>query len=107
MKRKMKKPHKRIDAEKRTVERMVRLYCSKKEENTSTCNVCEELILYAHKRLSACPFGENKPTCKRCSIHCYRPDMRERMRAVMRYAGPHMLFHHPIDTLKHAWQSLT
>ena len=27
--------------------------------------------------------------------------MRERMRAVMRYAGPRMLFYHPLDAIVH------
>lgn len=94
---------KRIAREKRTVERMVRLYCRKNEGHDFLCPACEELLVYAHKRLSVCPFGDNKPTCKRCPIHCYKPDMRERMRAVMRYAGPRMLFYHPIDAIVHLW----
>lgn len=94
---------KRISREKRTVERMVRLYCRKNERHNSLCPACEKLLVYAHKRLSACPFEDNKPTCKRCPIHCYKPDMRERMRAVMRYAGPRMLFYHPLDAIVHLW----
>lgn len=75
----------RIKQEKQTVERMVRLYCRKKEGNKQLCPRCEELLGYAHIRLSRCPFGENKSTCRQCSIHCYKPEMKERMREVMRY----------------------
>ena len=74
----------RIEQEKQTVERMVRLYCRKKEGNKQLCPRCEELLGYARIRLSRCPFGENKSTCRQCSIHCYKPEMKERMRAVCR-----------------------
>lgn len=73
-----KKP--RITQEKRTVEIMIRLYCRKKEKNATLCPECEELLRYAHARLDHCPFGEKKSSCKKCSVHCYKPAMRERMR---------------------------
>ena len=94
----------RIEQEKQTVERMVRLYCRKKEGNKQLCPRCEELLGYARIRLSRCPFGENKSTCRQCSIHCYKPEMKERMREVMRYAGPRMLLYHPVAALRHLWQ---
>ena len=94
----------RIEQEKQTVERMVRLYCRKKEGNKQLCPRCEELLGYARIRLSRCPFGENKSTCRQCSIHCYKPEMKERMRKVMRYAGPRMLLYHPVAALCHLWQ---
>mgnify|MGYP000223040950 CR=1 FL=1 len=67
----------RIEQEKQTVERMVRLYCRKKEGNKQLCPRCEELLGYARIRLSRCPFGENKSTCRQCSIHCYKPEMKD------------------------------
>ena len=62
------------------------------------------ILGYARIRLSRCPFGENKSTCRQCSIHCYKPEMKERMREVMRYAGPRMLLYHPVAALRHLWQ---
>lgn len=97
----------RIKQEKQTVERMVRLYCRKKEGNKQLCPRCEELLGYAHIRLSRCPFGENKSTCRQCSIHCYKPEMKERMREVMRYAGPRMLLYHPVAALRHCGKSMS
>lgn len=91
----------RIRREQRTVERMVRLYCRQAEGHAELCPVCHELLDYARARLARCPHGAAKPTCQRCPIHCYRPDMRERMRRVMRFAGPRMLFHHPVAALRH------
>lgn len=91
----------RIGREQRTVAQMVRLYCRHDEGNEELCPSCRELLDYAVLRLSRCPHGERKPYCQHCPIHCYRPEMRERMRRVMRYAGPRMLWHHPVAALRH------
>ena len=66
----------------------------------------KELLEYADSRLSKCRFGENKPTCRRCPVHCYRPEMRRQMQDVMRYAGPRMFFHHPIIAIRHISREL-
>lgn len=94
----------KIEQEKRTVERMIKLYCQLKEGNGVLCENCCELKDYALKRLDNCPFGENKTSCKRCKIHCYKPEMREKIREVMRFSGPRMLLHHPIDAIKHIFR---
>ena len=94
----------RIEQEKKTVERMVRIYCRHKEGNKVLCDDCKKLFEYAHKRLSDCKFGEQKSTCKQCPVHCYRPDMKQKIREVMRYAGPRMLLFHPWAALRHLWQ---
>jgi hypothetical protein len=56
---------------------------------------------YAFERLRKCPFQEKKSTCANCAVHCYKPVMRERVRVMMRYAGPRMLLRHPILTILH------
>ncbi|WP_373125629.1 nitrous oxide-stimulated promoter family protein [Bacteroides sp. HPS0048] len=94
----------RIDREKRIVELMIRLYCRKKEKNKCLCLQCEELLRYAHARLDHCPFGGNKSSCKQCTVHCYKPVMRERMRQVMRFSGPRMLLYAPWEAIKHLFQ---
>ncbi len=94
----------RIEQEKKTAERMIRLYCRGREGGDRLCPECAALLEYARQRLSRCPFGERKPTCRRCPVHCYKPDMRERMRRVMRYAGPRMLLHDPVAALVHLWR---
>ena len=83
------------------VELMIRMYCRMKEGNRELCPDCLELIDYAHARLSHCKFGEQKTTCKKCPVHCYKPEMRERIRNVMRWSGPRMIFHHPVLAIKH------
>jgi hypothetical protein len=86
----------RIMREKRTVRAMVRLYCRGHHGGGGgPCAECGELLRYALGRLDACRYGERKTTCRTCPTHCYRRSMRERVRAVMRYAGPRMLLRHP------------
>jgi len=34
-------------------------------------------------------------------IHCYKPGHKARARMIMRFAGPRMLFRHPLLTLAH------
>ncbi len=88
--------------EQRTVEAMIELYCQGQHSTTAgLCPDCQELRSYARQRLQRCPFQEGKTTCAKCPVHCYKPKMREQIRAVMRYAGPRMLYRHPIMTLQH------
>ena len=90
-----------IENEKTTVSQMVRLYCRSHHDSRELCEQCRELLGYALSRLDLCRFGDSKPTCKNCPIHCYKPSMRGQMRRVMRYAGPRMLWHHPLTALRH------
>ena len=92
-------PH--IEEEKRTVRLMIGLYCSHHHVGDGMCDECRSLAEYCDQRLDHCRFGEHKPTCKKCPVHCYKPAMRERIRQVMRYSGPRMLFRHPIASIKH------
>ena len=94
----------RIEREKVTVSLMIRLYCRRKEGNKNLCAQCSELGEYAHKRLSACRYGDQKTSCKKCPTHCYRKDMREKIREVMRFAGPRMILHHPLEAIRHMLQ---
>ena len=70
------------------------------------CPECAALLDYAHRRLDSCRFGNGKPSCRKCPVHCYRADMRERIRTVMRWAGPRMIFHHPIAATRHLLREL-
>jgi hypothetical protein len=60
-----------------------------------------ELSVYADQRLDHCPYGEGKPTCQNCPIHCYQKEQRKRIKEVMRYAGPRMIWHHPLMAVRH------
>lgn len=96
----------RIAEEQQVIRQMIQLYCQQKEGHTTLCDNCRELLEYATQRLEHCRYGATKPTCRKCPIHCYRPDMRTRIQAVMRWAGPRMLFHHPLAAVKHLLREL-
>lgn len=91
----------RIDREKYVIGIMIQLYCRGCEGNTELCDDCAQLMAYAIDRLDRCPQQGHKPTCRRCTIHCYSPAMRERIRKVMRYSGPRMLWYHPLVAVRH------
>ncbi|MEN6622892.1 MAG: nitrous oxide-stimulated promoter family protein [Smithella sp.] len=93
---------KRLRRELKTIRAMIMLYCRSQHEKKGTlCADCKTLLTYAAKRLDKCPYGEDKPVCDICSIHCYKPVMRKRVRDVMRYAGPRLLWHHPLLAIRH------
>lgn len=87
--------------EARTVLAMIRIYCRAVHGGGEPCQACQGLAAYALRRLTCCPFGEEKPTCANCPIHCYRPQPREAMRQVMRFAGPRMFWRHPLLAIFH------
>lgn len=97
----------RIEEEKKTVEAMIRLYCLKYEKNKELCSKCRELIEYANARLDRCKFGNSKTTCQNCPVHCYRKDMRDKIREVMRFAGPRMILYHPVMAVLHLVRTFT
>lgn len=95
---------KRAESEKSVVELMIRMYCQHKEHNHELCRECSELLDYALQQLDRCKFGISKPTCRKCPVHCYRQDMRARIRTVMRWSGPRMLYYHPLTAIRHLWR---
>lgn len=90
------------DRERRTIFAMVEIFCQAHHaRHGQLCDGCQELYDYAMFRLGKCPFGPDKPVCAKCPIHCYRPEMREKIREVMRFSGPRMLLRHPGMALAH------
>ncbi len=91
------------EREKRMVTEMIALYCRKNygTKKGVLCPDCMALTQYACTRSDKCPFIETKTFCSNCKVHCYRPQMQEKIRTVMRYAGPRMIFHYPAAALRH------
>ena len=98
----------RVERERRTVAAMIHIYCHGQHGTSgeTLCEACQELQTYANQRLANCPFQEGKTTCARCPIHCYKPEMGQKIKTVMRYAGPRMLLRHPIMALQHLLDGL-
>ncbi|MDF7801469.1 nitrous oxide-stimulated promoter family protein [Pontiellaceae bacterium B1224] len=95
-----------IYSEFRTIEIMIRLYCRKRHgSRKALCADCARLLAYAAERIEKCPFGADKPVCNQCTVHCYKPEMRERVKEVMRYSGPRMLLRHPVLAIRHLIRS--
>ena len=94
--------HSFSETELQTAEVMIEIFCHGHHGNKEgLCPECRKLLDYAAQRLDKCPLRDNKPKCSTCPVHCYKPAMREKIREVMRYAGPRMLFRHPLLAGKH------
>jgi hypothetical protein len=92
----------RLRRERATLAAMIACYCRGVHGPApALCASCRELLDYATARLERCPFQEEKPTCAKCPIHCYQPQRREQVKAVMRYAGPRVFWRHPILSVRH------
>ena len=99
-------PGKRIDREKICVEKMIMIYCKAKHRKGKViCEDCQALLDYACKRLDRCKFGEHKPVCLHCPIHCYTLNMRNKIKDVMQFSGPRMIYKHPILAVLHLLDS--
>lgn len=102
----MKSVESKREREKQMVSLMIAIYCKgnhkdsgKKKEGL--CTECAELDAYAGMRSDKCPFIETKTFCSNCTVHCYKPEMREKIRRVMRYSGPRMLLYRPGAAIRH------
>jgi len=91
-----------------TVLLMIEIYCKGKHKSKNAlkgkenlCSECKKLSEYVYERISKCPFMKEKTFCSLCRVHCYKPEYREKIRNVMRYAGVRMLKYHPILAIKH------
>ena len=94
--------HPRLARELKTIDAMIGIYCQRQHgTKNGLCPACREILAYATVRLEKCPFQSEKPTCANCTVHCYRSDMRERVRDIMRFSGPHMSYRHPILAFMH------
>jgi hypothetical protein len=102
----------RLLREHETFRCMARIYCVHHHQRQrqcaggGLCPDCENLMQYTERRLEKCPYGENKPTCANCPIHCYKPAQREMARDIMRFAGPRMPWRHPLRALAHLYDKL-
>lgn len=100
---------KRREQEKKAVSLMIGIYCRGNHgtKKGQLCDECRELDEYARMRSDKCPFMETKTFCSNCRVHCYKPEMREKIRQVMRYSGPRMLLHNPVMAIHHVVSTMT
>ncbi len=93
--------------EQEVVSQMIGIWCHARHGTArgELCDECAELEAYARARSERCPFMETKTFCSTCHGHCYRAEMRERIREVMRFSGPRMLLHRPVMACRHVVES--
>ena len=86
----------RTEREKMTVNSMIALYCKGHHHTMNgLCEDCANLVEYSNTRLDRCKFGNKKPVCSQCPVHCYKPDRRTKIKEVMRFSGPRMMLYRP------------
>lgn len=94
----------------RTVSQMIAMNCKGQGHADRTrvahcgaaiCAACAELDAYAMLRTQRCRSMEENVTCEECGNRCYAHEQRELIRQAMRYAGPRMIFVHPLAAIRH------
>jgi hypothetical protein len=86
----------------------IQIYCDTKhkdrtkkiENEVSLCKECHEVLSYSSWRREICPL-DPKPTCKKCKIHCYIPEQREKIKEIMRHSGKVLIKRGRLDLLLH------
>lgn len=93
---------KRIKKDAKLLKNFIEAYCRVKHntEGKSLCDDCRDLLEYALKRDEKCPLNP-KPKCKDCKIHCYKPEMRNKIKDVMRFSGIYYIKRGRLDYLFH------
>ena len=83
---------------------MIKYYCRKNHKARELCSECAALAEYSKKRTDHCPFVGTSTYCSGCKIKCYSDKMRSKIKNVMRYSGPRMVFSHPLLVLGHLFK---
>jgi hypothetical protein len=88
-------------------ERFIEVFCRQKHKaeraaagvgKGGLCDDCRELLDYSAERLARCPM-DPKPKCKDCTVHCYKPEYRQRIREVMKFSGLYFVKRGRVDWL--------
>lgn len=92
----------------KTVQEMIRMYCHAMHSTTNDelCGDCMNLLTYAEQRIDKCFYGDDKPVCSKCTVHCYKPEMREKIKEIMRYSGPKMMWKSPVLSLRYMYRKI-
>lgn len=98
----------KLEREQETILKMVKIYCDGFHRSSNgLCSECQELAKYAIECVMRCRYGEDKPACGLCPTNCFREDSYTRIAAIMRYAGPRMLYKHPLLAFRHVLDAVS
>lgn len=91
----------------KTVAEIIKIYCHGHRHLRATgkelCPECQKMSEYALVRLAKCPRMDIKTFCSVCPVHCYGREEAVKIREIMAFGGPRMLWKHPWMTLRHIW----
>ncbi|MEN6463345.1 MAG: nitrous oxide-stimulated promoter family protein [Syntrophomonas sp.] len=92
----------------KTLKKMIMIYCQKMHGSgqDELCPKCKKLLNYAEMRVDKCIYGDNKPVCSKCKVHCYKPEMREEIKQIMKYSGPRMIFISPLLSIRYMYRKV-
>jgi predicted amidophosphoribosyltransferase len=97
----------KLEREKVTILKMVKIYCARfHKPDGELCAECQDLAEYAVECVMRCRYGEDKPACGLCPTNCFSGDSYTRIAAIMRYAGPRMLYKHPLLAFSHIYDAV-
>jgi hypothetical protein len=81
--------------EKRIIAKMIKIYCGKKHKSDGLCSDCSNLLVYCENKINSCRWIKNKPNCSSCTTVCFSKENREKLRNIMRFSGPRLLYLDP------------
>lgn len=98
----MTKDFSRLKREKKTIEVMIKMYCKHHHGlQSDLCENCKPVLTYALQKIDKCVFGYQKPVCNKCTIHCYAKEMLNKVKEIMRFSGPRIMFRNPYLGIMH------
>jgi len=94
------KKEKRVVRDAKVLTAFIGVYCRENHKTDGLCEDCRSVLEYALRRNDKCPL-DPKPKCKDCKIHCYKPEMRAKIRRIMKFSGIYFIKRGRIDWLFH------
>jgi hypothetical protein len=90
------------------LKKFINVYCNTKHKsepktninNISLCDECHDTLHYSISRRMNCPLNP-KPMCKKCEIHCYKTEYRQKIKDIMRHSGRVLIRRGRIDLILH------
>lgn len=92
----------RVARDAKVLKAFIGVYCHKKHGTAvgGLCPDCSTVLEYALRRNEKCPL-DPKPKCKDCQTHCYKPEMRQKIREIMKFSGIYFIKRGRLDWLIH------
>lgn len=98
--------HKEMDI--LTLRNLFGIYCRKNHapEKGVLCSSCQSELKYAVHKTKICTEKDMGKTCSECRVHCFEPEHREKIREIMRFSGPRLMWSHPLLSMRYVFIKL-